>query len=89
MEVDIEIHALDDYEAIYINGKLTGQNNDGTLSDYLSSVGKLPLTIKTYSIQYHIDDNIQDLVKSIQEEASDWEIAGQDSSSRSQGSCPS
>jgi len=60
MEVDIEIHALDDYEAIYINGKLTGQNNDGTLSDYLSSVGKLPLTIKTYSIQYHIDDNIQE-----------------------------
>lgn len=58
-EVDIEVHSIDDWEALYVNGGCVGQDHSHTLEEWLLGAEK-PLLIKSLVHQYHEDDHVMD-----------------------------
>ena len=57
MEANIEIHQVDGWEALYVNGECVQQGLDGdTLESWIAlrqRAGGLPLTIKSWKRIYH------------------------------------
>lgn len=52
----IEIHFVDDWEALYIDGVSVTQGHDGTLEYWLQHVVEYPLTIESFCKKYHEGD---------------------------------
>ena len=63
MGIKIEIHSVDDWEAIYVDGHLHSQNHSDRLEDFiltyfLRNDNPEPLTIDSLVHEYHEDDDI-------------------------------
>ena len=57
MEANIELHQVDGWEALYVNGECVQQGDYGaTMPCWISSQlkrGRPPLTIKSFEVIYH------------------------------------
>jgi hypothetical protein len=62
MEVEIELHRVDNWEALYINGECHDQSHSGLLEDWLFYCLKTPVTIKSVKRVYHEEDVTADQV---------------------------
>lgn len=64
MEANIEIHQIDGWEALYVNGEQVQQGRDGeTLESWIAgrlSVDGLPIIIKSWKRFYHEGDAVDD-----------------------------
>lgn len=68
MSIKIELHSVDDWEAIYVDGVCDSQNHSNQLEEYLFRHFMRreggPLTIDSLVSIYHEDDAIADHVQS-------------------------
>lgn len=53
--VDIEIHSLDDWEAIYVNGVSQYQAHSGVLEWWFQNMAEMPITIRSLKRRYRDD----------------------------------
>jgi hypothetical protein len=52
--MDIELHRVDDYEALYINGELVEENSSGVVERFFfNSELRTPITIQNIKSFYH------------------------------------
>lgn len=59
MEYEIEIHQLDDWEALYVNGTAAAQGHSRTFDRWLQDQ-TFPLTIKSMVTEYHSGDSVSE-----------------------------
>ena len=60
MEVKIELHSVDDWEALYVNGVSVYQTHRNTLSWWLNHGAKFPLNILSLVDEYHEGDALDE-----------------------------
>lgn len=59
MGYEIEIHMLDDWEALYVDGTAVAQNHSRTFYRWLRDQ-TFPLTIKSMVTEYHSGDSVSE-----------------------------
>lgn len=63
MVYDIEIHSVEDWEVIYVNGRSFTQNHSHVMDTWLERV-EFPCTIRTLLRRYHDGDAVDRAVQS-------------------------
>ena len=61
MEVNIELHQVDGWEALYVNGECVQQDHGATRACWISSQTKGRrgvITVKSFELIYHEDDAV-------------------------------
>lgn len=58
--MEIEIHRVEDWEALYVDGRSVYQDHSGTFEEWLQRHATFPLTIKSMIWKYHEGDGVSD-----------------------------
>lgn len=67
MGINIEIHSVEDWEALYIDGKLHSQSHSDQLEEFvfqhfMRDDNPKPLTIDTFKFEYYEDNPVSEYV---------------------------